>query len=69
MNNTTDPTRGFASCAGTDFCTTYYFTEDNCQGTAYFATSTAMVQDAVVIDDVVQYPAGVVSSRAFRSFR
>jgi hypothetical protein len=59
----------FASCSAPDVCATYYFTQDECQGTAYFVTSSSLVQDAVVVDDAVQYPAGQVSNRTFRSWK
>jgi len=70
LNNTTaSATEGFASCSPlTEFCMEYYFTEVNCQGPAYLATTSSLVQDAKVIDGEIRYPAGPVTSRALGSF-
>ena len=68
LNSTaSSATDGFASCTAADGCLVYYFTQANCQGTAYLVTSNSLVQDGVVIDGNLLYPQGAVASRTFQS--
>ena len=63
---------GFASCSTmTEVCATYVFAQAECQGPAYLfrGVESRVVQDAMVIDGDIRFPAGPVTSRALQSFR